>query len=105
MADAMVCHTDLVAGATDSLLHATWLPMVGGHVLATVATAWILARGEALLWQLADRIVRASLPPAALWPAAAFRVLAVGPLAPLYLPPTWDTASPRGPPAPVFAAA
>jgi hypothetical protein len=105
MARAMVCHTDFVAGATDTLVHATWLPMVGGHVLATVVTAWILARGEALLWQLADQIVRASLPPAALWPAAAFRVLSVGPLPPLYLPPTWDTASPRGPPAPVFAAA
>jgi hypothetical protein len=106
MADAMVCRSDLVAtGATDTLLHATWFSMVGGHVLATVVTAWMLARGEALLWQLADQIVRASLPPAALWPAAALRVLAVAPLAPLYLPPAWDTASPRGPPAPVFAAA
>ena len=77
MADAMVCHSDFVAtGATDTLLHATWFSMVGGHVLATVVTAWMLARGEALLWQLADQIVRASLPPAALWPAAALRVLA-----------------------------
>lgn len=35
-------------------------PMFVGHVVATLGTAWLLARGEAWCWRLADRVVRAA---------------------------------------------
>ena len=34
--------------------------MVLAHVLATLATSWLLVRGERALWALADRVIRAA---------------------------------------------
>lgn len=34
--------------------------MLAGHVLATLATAWVLARGEAWLWRLTERVIVAA---------------------------------------------
>ncbi|SEP68039.1 hypothetical protein [Microlunatus flavus] len=36
-------------------------PMFVGHVVATLGTAWLLARGEAWCWRLAERVTRAAL--------------------------------------------
>lgn len=36
-------------------------PMFVGHVVATLGTALLLARGEAWCWRLADRVARAAL--------------------------------------------
>ena len=38
-------------------------PMLVAHAVATAATAWLLARGEATWWRLADRVVRAAASP------------------------------------------
>lgn len=35
-------------------------PMFVGHAVATLGTAWLLARGEAWCWRLVDRAVRAA---------------------------------------------
>jgi hypothetical protein len=35
--------------------------MIIAHALATVATAWLLGRGEAWLWRTAERLIRAAL--------------------------------------------
>lgn len=35
-------------------------PMFVGHVVATLGTAWLLARGEAWCWRLADRVAYAA---------------------------------------------
>ena len=35
--------------------------MIIAHALATVATAWVLGRGEAWLWRTAERVIRAAL--------------------------------------------
>jgi hypothetical protein len=35
-------------------------PMFVGHVVATLGTAWLLARGEAWCWRLADRVALAA---------------------------------------------
>lgn len=40
---------------TGAATTAGW-PMLLGHVLAVLATAWLLARGERWLWSVADRI-------------------------------------------------
>ena len=33
-------------------------PMVAGHLVATLGTAWLLARGEAWCWRLVERVAR-----------------------------------------------
>jgi hypothetical protein len=35
--------------------------MIIAHALATVATAWLLGRGEAWLWRTAEQVIRAAL--------------------------------------------
>ena len=35
-------------------------PMFTGHAVATLGTAWLLARGEAWCWRLVDRVARAT---------------------------------------------
>ncbi|HYN30560.1 MAG TPA: hypothetical protein VES95_11950 [Dermatophilaceae bacterium] len=45
------------AGATDPATGAPGLLMLGAHVAATVLTAAVLARGEALLWAVARRLL------------------------------------------------
>jgi hypothetical protein len=56
---AMLCQPGVAAAAAD---HPVSLVMLGAHVLATALTAWLLSRGEAALWRLAERVVRAALP-------------------------------------------
>ncbi|MBA8793343.1 hypothetical protein FHX74_000937 [Friedmanniella endophytica] len=43
------------AGATGSML-AAMAPMLLAHLVATLVTAWLLARGERLLWRVAERV-------------------------------------------------
>ncbi len=81
-----------------------WL-MLAGHVLATTLTAWLLARGEAALWRLAERFLRATRSSLTPWPrsAARDRVLGTRPVLPSFFAP--DDAAPRGPPCWLAAAA
>lgn len=74
-------------------------PMLLAHVVATSLTAIVLARGEAALWALADRIRPRSLPSVAPVGAPAG---SVGPGAAVFGPVlSWwaGGTSPRGPPA------
>ena len=73
------------------------LLMLGGHALATVVTAWLLARGEAAVWGLADRLVRAALPAVTPWPAAP-GARASSPLPARVVSPHRTDPPPRGPP-------
>lgn len=88
-----LCPAGLAAAAQPP----SWL-MLAGHVLATALTAWVLARGEAALWRLADLFIRAARPQLTARPASlpGFRVLET----PRLLKPFWrsDDAAPRGPP-------
>ena len=84
---------DATAGHPDPLL------MWAGHLLATALTGWLLARGEAVLWRLAERVVRAAHPPRTSWPALAPRPRAFPLLLRLPAPPPEGDAAPRGPPA------
>ncbi len=90
-------HALCPAGLAAAVHAPSWL-MLAGHLLATALTAWVLARGEAALWRLADRFVRAARPQLTAWPASlpSLRVLETQPL----LTPSWrsDDAAPRGPP-------
>ena len=43
-------------------------PMFVGHLVATLGTAWLLARGEAWCWRLVDRIAHAAYATPALRP-------------------------------------
>ncbi|HET9649583.1 MAG TPA: hypothetical protein VFP34_15330 [Microlunatus sp.] len=52
MAACVATPHEAVAGSGSGMLVA--------HLLATVATAWLLARGERWLWRLADSIVQAA---------------------------------------------
>jgi hypothetical protein len=79
--------------------HPLPLLMLAAHLLATVLTAWLLARGEAALWRLADEVVRAATAAVTPWPAAGPRVLAVGSLGTMTARVFRDEVPPRGPPA------
>jgi hypothetical protein len=80
--------------------HPLPLLMLAAHLLATVATAWLLARGEAALWRLADRVVRAATAAVTPSPSSAPAVLSVSPLRTLTARVLRDDAAPRGPPTP-----
>ena len=102
--DAVVCHTGLAAAhAGAGLSQPMSLQMWSGHVVATVLTAWLLSRGEAVLWRLAERIVSAVGAVAGTWPAGQPRLLAVALLVAAHATPTRDDATPRGPPVRVLA--
>lgn len=93
---AMAC-APVAAAAPHGSTVSTWL-MFGSHALATVVTAWLLARGEAAVWRLAERLVRAALPTVTRWPSLALTGTG-GPLpAPVVSPHRADP-PPRGPPA------
>jgi hypothetical protein len=94
----MVC-LPVTGPAAVAVGHSLSLVMFSAHVLATVLTAWLLARGEAALWRLADRVVRAATAAVTSWPAAAPRVLVVSPLRSMTARVLRDDAPPRGPPA------
>ena len=74
---------------------ASW-PMVLGHALAVLATAWLLARGERWLWAVADRIHRyASSAPG---PVRRPRPVVVAVVAAFLVPARWALTGPRAPP-------
>jgi hypothetical protein len=73
--------------------------MVIAHAVATVATAWLLGRGEAWLWRTAERAIRAALgsltgrfaddrPRLIIWMGTA-----------PWVAPAYAVSAPRGPPA------
>jgi hypothetical protein len=72
--------------------------MLSGHLVATALTAWLLARGEAALWRLAEQAVRASEATVTSWPTESRRVPVVAPLRALIAGVPEDDAPPRGPP-------
>ena len=74
---------------------ASW-PMVIGHALAVLATAWMLARGERWLWAVADRLRRyaGSAPGRVRRP----RPVVVAVLATFLIPARWVLTGPRAPP-------
>ncbi|HEY5978627.1 MAG TPA: hypothetical protein VIT41_03240 [Microlunatus sp.] len=88
MSAASVCGTGAPAVAD-------W-PMLVGHALAVLATAWLMARGERRLWALADRIHRCA------WTAAGRvrrpRPTVVAVLVTFLAPTRWVLTGPRAPP-------
>jgi hypothetical protein len=93
---AMLCRPVAAVATGD---HSLSLVMLVAHVLATAVTAWLLSRGEAALWRLADSVVRAALPRTTPWPAAPPQAPALSPLRTLVALVHRDDAPPRGPPA------
>jgi len=73
--------------------------MIIAHIAATVATAWLLGRGEAWLWRTAERAIRAAL--ATLTGRVADDrpgLILVGRTSP-WVGPAYAVSAPRGPPA------
>lgn len=58
-ADTVVCGPAAAASATMLMPS---MPMLVAHAGATVATAWVLARGEAWLWRVLRSVVRLPVP-------------------------------------------
>ncbi|WP_343985895.1 hypothetical protein [Terrabacter terrae] len=76
----------------------SWWPMLAAHVVATLLTAVVVARGEAALWALLDRIVPRPLPSVV---AVAVEGQPAGPAAAMFRPVVFwwvEGTSPRGPP-------
>jgi hypothetical protein len=76
----------------------TWT-MIIAHIAATVATAWLLGRGEAWLWRTAEQAIRAAL--GSLTGRLADdrpRLIISWRMAP-WIAPAYESAAPRGPPA------
>ena len=99
---AATCAPVLMPGHTMSTVcgmgaatAASW-PMLLGHALAVLATAWLLARGERWLWAVADRIHRyaGSAPGRVRRP----RPVVVSVLAVFLVPARWVLTGPRAPP-------
>ena len=90
---ALAC---IPAGGSATMAMPDW-PMLLAHLLATLATAWVLVRGESALWSLAERVVRAASarPRVLRLPRAVVEVRAARPR-PHRRP--RGTAAPRGPP-------
>ena len=74
---------------------ASW-PMLLGHALAVLATAWLLARGERWLWAVADRIHRYA--GAAPGRVRRPRPVVVAVVAAFLIPARWVLTGPRAPP-------
>lgn len=75
----------------------TGWPMLLGHALAVLVTAWLLAHGEQWLWRIVDRVHRH----AAAGPSRRRRrriVIVVGIGACSLVERAWSPAGPRGPP-------
>jgi hypothetical protein len=76
----------------------TWT-MITAHIAATIATAWLLGRGEAWLWRTAEQAIRAAL--GSLTGRLADdrpRLIISWRMAP-WIAPAYESAAPRGPPA------
>lgn len=97
-ADAALACVPAAGSATMTM--PDW-PMLLAHLLATLATAWLLVRGESALWSLAERVVRAATArPGALRLPRAVVVVRTTRRRPHRRP--CGTAAPRGPPLPFF---
>lgn len=94
----LMTHGCWSASATTSGAGEMGWAMVVAHAVAVLATAALLARGEAWFWRVADRIVAAASAQPSGWPPAP-RALVV--TSPELVPPNfaYAPAAPRGPPA------
>ena len=73
--------------------------MILAHAAATVATAWLLARGEARLWRTAERAIRAACSTLThLLADDRPRLIIIGRMSP-WVAPAYALSAPRGPPA------
>ena len=72
--------------------------MLAAHAVATALTAWLLTRGEAALWRLADHVVRAALPALAVLPPLRRPVRAHASRPAPHPVTLAEDAAPRGPP-------
>jgi hypothetical protein len=73
--------------------------MIVAHITATIATAWLLGRGEAWLWRTAEQAIRAAL--GSLTGRLADdrpRLIIRWRMSP-WIAPAYEPAAPRGPPA------
>lgn len=86
------------SATTSSAGEMGWL-MVTAHAGAVLATAALLARGEAWFWRVADRIVAAAADQPSSWPTRP-RAFVVPALHLVSLDLAYAPAAPRGPPAP-----
>ena len=96
--EAMGCAAGTGDGSARmaALAPAMWL----AHAAAVLGTAWLLARGEAWLWRMADEVVEAATAAPADRPAAR-RTVRQPAVRWLELPtPPSSPAAPRGPPVP-----
>ena len=91
--EALLC----TPGAAGTAMAMPSWPMLAAHLLATAATTWVLLRGEAAVWSLADRVVRAASPALSPWPASPAPALLTAPARRPSRRPS-RTAAPRGPP-------
>ena len=73
--------------------------MIVGHTAATVATAWLLGRGEAWLWRTAERAIRAALPTLTGRVADDRPGLIIVRRTSPWVGPAYAVSAPRGPPA------
>ena len=85
-----------VCGSAGGAMLLPTVPMLLAHLLATVATAWLLGRGEAWLWRTLRRVLNPGSP---LRPASVPRVPAPGPESEHGLTVRLGADVPRGPPA------
>ena len=92
---AMPGHSMSTAVCGTGTATATSWPMVLGHSVAVLATAWLLARGERWLWGVADRLHRYAAAPGRVRRP---RPVVVAVLATFQIPTRWVLAGPRAPP-------
>jgi hypothetical protein len=100
--DAGMSHAATVScspAATMTLMSVPSSAMWVGHLIATLLTAWLLARGEAWLWRVANRIVRAATTaPGGPRKPASTTAEVTQPPQNLCPPAVHSAAAPRGPP-------
>jgi hypothetical protein len=73
--------------------------MIVAHIVATVATAYLLGRGEAWLWRTAEQAIRAALGSLTGRLADVRPRLIISWRMPPWIAPAYEPAAPRGPPA------
>ncbi len=59
---AVLTCVPMAAQGMSSMAHASAGWMLGAHAVATVATAWVVARGERLLWLMVSAVLAAFKP-------------------------------------------
>jgi hypothetical protein len=78
---------------------ATSWTMIVAHIAATIATAWLLGRGEAWLWRTAEQAIRAALGSLTGRLADDRPRLIISWRTSPWIAPAYEPAAPRGPPA------